>query len=408
MRVFVINTGTELLLGNVVNTHLAFIAHEIFPLGLRVEEQITVPDGVAILGELRRAAAEAELVFVTGGLGPTTDDITREAAAELLNVTLRRDSAVTSAIIERLRVRGFPMTERILRQADVPEGGVVLPNANGTAPGLYLASKDGLPHLFLLPGPPRELHPMFRESVLPILRGLTSGRSAQEWRTLSLACVGESMVEAAIGREILALEGVELGYCARAGEVDVRVLGSAEVVGKAEEIIRAAFPEAIFTDAGESLEAVVVRLLTERGETVATAESCTGGYIAHRLTNVPGASAAFLAGYVTYANEAKVSSLRVPADIITLNGAVSEPVVRQMAEGARLNANATYALATTGIAGPGGGSPEKPVGTVFVALASADRATEVRQFRFPADRETFKQLVAQNALDLLRRRLVPN
>jgi nicotinamide-nucleotide amidase len=187
--------------------------------------------------------------------------------------------------------------------------------------------------------------------------------------------------------------------------VDVRVLGPEAAVVEAERIICAEFPEAVFTDSGESLEGVVVRLLTARRETVAAAESCTGGYLAHRITNVPGASTVFLAGFVTYANEAKASALGVEAELIRLHGAVSEAVVRQMAEGARREANATYALATTGIAGPGGGSPEKPVGTVFIALASAHAETEVLQRLFPADRETFKQLASQHALDLLRRRL---
>ncbi|CAN5811393.1 competence/damage-inducible protein A [soil metagenome] len=405
MRAIVINTGTELLLGSTLNTHLTFLARELFPLGLRIDQQLTVPDGAAIRDALVRAMAEAELVFVTGGLGPTTDDLTREISAELLGLPLREDATVLAAITARLVLRGFPMTGRILRQAQVPAGAVVLPNANGTAPGLYIAATGDHPHLFLLPGPPRELHPMVRESVLPILQPLTTARAAVSHRTLSLACVGESMVEAAVGPKLLALPEVELGYCAHAGAVDVRVLGPEAAVVEAERIICAEFPEAVFTDSGESLEGVVVRLLTARRETVAAAESCTGGYLAHRITNVPGASAVFLAGFVTYANEAKASALGVEAELIQLHGAVSEAVVRQMAEGARREANATYALATTGIAGPGGGSPEKPVGTVFIALASAHAETEVLQRLFPADRETFKQLASQHALDLLRRRL---
>ncbi|CAN5214940.1 competence/damage-inducible protein A [soil metagenome] len=405
MRVIVINTGTELLLGNTLNTHLAFLAREVFPLGLRIAQQLTVPDGVAIRDALTRAMAEAEIVFVTGGLGPTTDDLTREIAAELLGLALQQDAAVTTAITDRCTLRGFPVTERILRQAQVPEGALVLPNANGTAPGLYIAATADHPHLFLLPGPPRELHPMFRGSVWPILGTLLNGRAAPACRTLTLACVGESLVEAKVGSQILALEGVELGYCAHAGEVDVRVLGPASIVAEAERLIREAFPHAVFTDNGEKLEAVVVRALIERSETIATAESCTGGYIAHRLTNVPGASAAFLAGYVTYANEAKSEALGVDPQLIAQHGAVSEAVARRMAEGARAKANSTYALATTGIAGPGGGSAEKPVGTVFVALASAGAATHVQKFHLPSDRETFKQLTAQHALELLRRRL---
>lgn len=410
MRIFVINTGTELLLGNVLNTHLTFIARELFAIGLRVERQLTVPDGNAIQETLASVFNQADLVFVTGGLGPTSDDVTREAAAELLGLGLQENAAVAEAITNRLRTRGFPMTDRILRQAQVPDGAVVLPNENGTAPGLYLpARSDGpreTPHLFLLPGPPRELQPMFKESVLPILEKLTPPGRSMECRTFRLACVGESVVEAAVGRQLLALGKVELGYCARAGEVDVRVLGPANALDEAEGIIRAAFPEGIFTSANESLEEVVVRMLSENRQTVATAESCTGGFLAHRLTNVPGSSAVFLAGYVTYSNEAKTSALSVNPALIADHGAVSEVVARAMAEGARKYSEAAYALATTGIAGPAGGSEEKRVGTVFIALSSARCETEVRRCCFQSDRETFKRLATQTALEMLRRRLM--
>ena len=405
MRVVVINTGTELLLGHVLNTHLQYIAREIFPLGLRVDRQLTIPDGEAIQDALREAFETAEVVFVTGGLGPTSDDITRDATAQLLGLPLRRNPDVASAITTRLRTRGFAVTEAVLRQADVPDGAIVLPNANGTAPGLYLQAAGKRPHVFLLPGPPRELYPMFEESVVPTLRHITPGGAVGS-RTLSLACVGESVVEAAIGAEILALGNVELGYCARAGEVDVRVLGAQTVLDQAETLIRRAFPDAVFTSSAESLEEVVVRLLTTRKETLASAESCTGGYLAHRVTNVPGSSAVFLAGYVTYANEAKAGAVGVDPLLIEEHGAVSDEVARAMAEGARQNTNADYAVATTGIAGPGGGSEEKPVGTVYIALASAAGETLVQRTRFLTDRETFKQMATQTALDMLRRRVL--
>ncbi len=405
MNAIVINTGTELLLGHVLNTHLQFIAREIFPLGFRVARHLTVPDGVAIQEALSEAFCSAELVFVTGGLGPTSDDITRDATAELLRLPLQRDATVISAITARLTARGFPITEAVLRQAEVPEGAVVLPNANGTAPGLYLPSAENRPHVFLLPGPPRELHPMFRESVAPILQSI---RPAQrlEARTFTLACVGESVVETAIGEQIQSLGEVELGYCARAGEVDIRVLGGRAVLDQAEALIKRAFPDAVFTSSGESLEAAVVRLLTERAQTLATAESCTGGYLAHRVTNVPGSSAVFLAGHITYANEAKQRELNVASSLFEQHGAVSEPVARAMAEGARRKAHADYALATTGIAGPAGGSGEKPVGTVFIALACRTGETIVEKSRFLTDRETFKQMTTQAALEMLRRRII--
>lgn len=409
MRIVVVNTGTELLLGNVLNTHLTFIARELFPLGLRVEKQLTVPDGPAIRDALAAALELADIIFVTGGLGPTTDDITREAAAELLGIGMQQNAEVAEAIKLRLRTRGFPMTDRILRQADVPTGAEVLANANGTAPGLYLKKLGERPqHLFLLPGPPRELEPMFRRAVLPILIEINKGKTADVCRTFKIACVGESVVEAAVGEQLLALQGLELGYCARPGEVDVRVIGPSKLVEAAERIIQNAFGQQIFTMEDENLEQVVVRLLRDEGKTLAIAESCTGGALANRVTNVPGASAVFLAGYVTYANEAKNAALGVPMSEIEAQGSVSEAVARKMAEGALARAHSDYAIATTGIAGPDGGTDEKPVGTVFIAFAFANGPTEVHRRLFMMGRLGFKQMVTQTALELLRERLVAN
>ncbi|HEX4487973.1 MAG TPA: nicotinamide-nucleotide amidohydrolase family protein, partial [Terriglobales bacterium] len=210
----------------------------------------------------------------------------------------------------------------------------------------------------------------------------------------------------AIGEKVLAIPGIELGYCARPGEVEVRVIGDPNAIQAADAIIRGELGLSIFSDSDETLEEVVVRLLKEEKRTLATAESCTGGLIANRITNVSGASEVFLAGYVTYANSAKSDVLNVDSKLIDKNGAVSEAVARAMAEGACARANSTFGLATTGIAGPTGGSDEKQIGTVYIALASGDSETVVRKFVFPTDRETFKQLAAQSALDLLRRRLL--
>ena len=410
MKTIVINTGTELLLGDVLNSHLSFIAREIFPLGLRVLRQLSVPDGPAIRAALAESSAQADIIFVTGGLGPTTDDITREITAELLGLELRHDAVVMAAITARAASRGFRLTDRTPRQAEVPEGATVLPNENGSAPGLYLAANSGpknkSPHLFLLPGPPRELQPMFESSVLPILRKIVPQESAIDRRTYRIAGMGESLVEEAIGERLLEVSGIEFGYCARPGEVDLRIIGERSALDQAEAIIAAGLGASIFSSDGGSLAEVVVRLLTEREQTLAVAESCTGGFLAHRITNVPGASAVFLAGYVTYANEAKEGVLGVDPGLISAHGAVSENVARAMAEGARRQANSTFALATTGIAGPGGGTEEKPVGTVFVALAADGAPTQVKKFRFPDDRPTFKELTTQAALEMLRRSLL--
>ena len=410
MRASLLNTGTELLLGDVQDRHLGFIAREVFPLGLRIAEQRTVPDGTAIGETLRELFPRAEIIFVTGGLGPTTDDITREVVAEILGLELRQDQEVLPVITERLRIRGIKSTDRIPRQAEVPVGAQALPNKNGTAPGLYLKAsinpKIRSPHLFLLPGPPRELQPMFRESVLSILRGIVPASLGVNRRSYRIAMTGESIVEKAIGEKLLAIPGLELGYCARPGEVDVRIVGDASSVAQADAVIRSELGSSIFSADDEELEEVLVRLLIERKETIALAESCTGGLLANRLTNVPGASVVFPAAYVAYANEAKIDIFGLDPRLIEEHGAVSEPVVRAMAQSARKRAGSTYALATSGIAGPSGGSTEKPVGTVYVALASPEQDTVTRKFFFPNDRETFKQMTAQAAFELLRQKLI--
>ena len=410
MRAALINTGTELLLGDVQDAHLAFIAREIFPLGLRIEERRTVPDTDAIRRTVAELFPRCEILFVTGGLGPTGDDITREMVADVLGLELRQDPELLSSLRRRLQLRGIKWAAGIARQADVPAGAQVLSNENGSAPGFYLKANINphipSPHVFVLPGPPRELQPMFSKFVIPILHSIIQVPLSVERRVYRLAGVGESMVEDAIGEKVLAIPGIELGYCARPGEVDVRIIGEAKAIEQADGIISSALGPSIFSTADQSLEEVVVKLLTKRNQTLASAESCTGGLIANRITNVPGASRVFVAGYVCYANQAKTDMLNIDPKLIETHGAVSEPVARALAEDARACARSDYALSTTGIAGPTGGSPEKPVGTVYIALASADSDMIVKKFFFPTDRETFKQLAAQTALDLLRRRIL--
>src|SRR5438067_1665305 len=408
MRVILLNTGTELLLGDVQDAHLAFIAREILSLGLRFEERRTIGDTEAIRHTLAELFPGCEILFVTGGLGPTSDDITREMVADLLGLELQKSSDLLASLRQRLQVRGIKWTSGIARQADVPAVADVLPNQHGSAPGLYLRAniKPRIlsPHLFLLPGPPRELQPMFRAFVTPILRSIVPASALVERRLYKIANKGESLVEEAIGDRVLAIPGVELGYCARPGEVDVRIVGEAKAIEQADAIIRSTLGPSIFSAADETLEEVIVKLLAQRNQTLAVAESCTGGLLAHRLTNVPGASAVFLAGYVAYSNDAKIAALGVDPAVIAEHGAVSETVAAAMAEGARARSDSTFGLATTGIAGPGGGSEAKPVGTVYVALAGGGE-TRVRHLFFPTDRETFKQLASQTALNLLRERL---
>jgi nicotinamide-nucleotide amidase len=245
---------------------------------------------------------------------------------------------------------------------------------------------------------------MVREKVLPILAGLLPAHAAVEMRIFRVLGIGESQVEGKVGAELLGM-GIEVGYCARPGEVDLRLIGDSAALDRAETVVRKRLGKWIFTADERELPEVIVGMLTARGATIAIAESCTGGFVANQITNVPGASKVFLAGFVTYANEAKTAALGVDAALIREHGAVSEPVARRMAEGAARNAGADFGLATTGIAGPDGGSPETPVGTVFVALAEGGRETVVQRLHFPTDRETFKHLVAQTVMDLLLRRL---
>src|SRR5580704_528512 len=401
----VITTGTELLFGSVINTHLAFLGQQLFSLGLRISLQTTVPDGDTIRDAIVEAAPRCQLILITGGLGPTTDDITREIVAELAGRPLEYDESIFARIKERFQKRGLRLTDPISRQAYVPRGAQVLPNDHGTAPGLYVPATEALPDMILLPGPPRELRPMFEQYASPIIRSLvgTPDLTAIIFRTAGL---GESYAQELIGADLAAIKDLELGYCARIGELDLRLVGSLESVLKGAEIVRARLSEHIVSEDGSEMEAIVVRLLTERGATVAVAESCTGGLLANRFTNVPGASAVFLEGNVTYSNAAKTRTLGVPVELLNRVGAVSHEVALAMAEGARARSGATYALSTTGIAGPDGGTPEKPVGTVFVGLASEDGPSQVEKLFFPTDRVTFKQMVTQSALEMLRKTLL--
>src|SRR6184192_2919173 len=390
MRVILLNTGTELLLGDVQDAHLAFIAREILSLGLRFEERRTVGDTEAIRHTLAELFPGCEILFVTGGLGPTSDDITREMVADLLGLELQKSSELLASLRQRLQVRGIKWI-------------------SGIAPGLYLRAninpRSQSPHLFLLPGPPRELQPMFRAFVMPTLRSIVPASALIERRLYKIADKGESLVEEAIGERVLAIPGIELGYCARPGEVDLRIIGKAKAIEQADTIIRSTLGPSVFSAADETLEEVIVKLLVQRHQTVAVAESCTGGLLANRITNIPGASAVFLAGYVCYADQAKIEMLDVDPEQIEKYGAVSEQVACALAGHARACAKSDYALATTGVAGPSGGSPEKPVGTVYVALA-ASGTTIAKRFFFPTDRETFKQIATQAALELLRKKLI--
>ncbi|HSI82472.1 MAG: competence/damage-inducible protein A [Candidatus Methylacidiphilales bacterium] len=408
ITVEVINTGSELLLGQVTNTHLGFIARELFKLGLRVDRQVTVPDGPAIRGALSDALSRASVVIVTGGLGPTSDDVTRDIAAELLGRRLLLDPVLMEKLTAYITRRGFVMSATTQTQAMVPEGGEVLPNDFGTAPGLVMTHRNtgeapGTPDhvLILLPGPPRELKPMWTTYVMPWLRSHLEMQVMHQ-RTWRIQGVGESRVQELLEDALREVAEYEFGYCARPGEVDFRLISAdAPSLDRADGVVRGIMSDRVYAEGDDTMEEVVVRAAIAAGATIATAESCTGGLIGHRLTNVPGSSAVVQAGFITYSNAAKTRDLGVDATLIAEHGAVSELVARALAEGARRVAGTTIAVAATGIAGPSGGTAEKPVGTVWLAVSDAT-GTHAISRKLSTDRETFKHMASQVALDLLR------
>lgn len=415
MNVELITTGSELLLGRTINTHASWIGRRLADLGLPVTRQVTVPDsGSAIRDAVAEALQRAPLIITTGGLGPTSDDRTRELLAELLNRPLLEDPDLVRTIDSFFRDRQRTPPARVFVQAQVPAGAKVLPNFHGTAPGLAIHCPPGPLSptgalLLLLPGPPRELQPLFDTSVVPLLR--------QEFHpdffsiTLRTCGLGESWIEEQLTPLLppWLQRGLEIGYCARSGEVDIRLSTHSphpsSLLTEAASAVRQRLGPWIFGDGDQRLEDIVLDLARSQHARLAIVESCTGGLLSHRLTNVPGASQVLWGSWIAYANQAKERTLGIPSDLLQQHGAVSEPCARALADAALRLAQATHALALTGIAGPSGGTPEKPVGTVFIGLADAQRPTEVHHRHLPYDRETFKYAATQQALDLLRRRL---
>jgi nicotinamide-nucleotide amidase len=416
MRIEIINTGSELMLGRILNTHQQWLCRELADLGHVVERQVAVDDSApAIQNAVREALDRAELVIVTGGLGPTSDDRTRDLISEMLGRRLCEDPNILAHIQRMFAMRKRPMPASTRVQALVPEGATVLMNAHGTAPGLVMESTiqaGSQPQLLvMLPGPPRELRPMFKVQLVPIIAQRFPPAAPFVCRTLKTTGLGESMVEEKVVAHLgpVLKAGVEVGYCARVGEVDVRFVArgtnAGRLVEEAERITCEVLGDIVFGVDDEQLEDVVVRALAGRKQTIALAESCTGGFIANRLTNVPGASAVFLAGLVTYSNEAKQAFLGVGKQTLVEHGAVSDATALEMAKGARQKTGADYAISVTGIAGPAGGSDGKPVGTVWIGLATNQGA--IAKMRLNAfDRETFKYVTSQQALDMLRRELL--
>lgn len=416
MTTEIINTGSELLLGRVLNTHQQWLCRTLADRGRAVDRQVAISDeATALVGAVREGLSRADWVIVTGGLGPTCDDRTRELVAGLLGRRLVHRPEVEQQIRAYFEGRGRPVPARTRVEAMVPEGAEVLVNRHGTAPGLALwlepnPLREGgrASWLVMLPGPPRELRPMFLDEVLPRMEVRFPLTEPFACRTLKTTGLGESYMEERLEEPLrdLVAGGMDLGFCARVGEVDVRFVargpGAAGVVAEAERRTRAVAGEFIFGVEDDTLEKALVEACARRGLVLSLAESCTGGHVANRVTNVPGASAVLAAGWVTYANQSKERELGVPGELLRQHGAVSEPVARAMAEGARRVSGSDIAIAITGIAGPSGAVEGKPVGTVFIAVSHA-AGTHVARHLNDFDRETFKYVTGQQAMAMALR-----
>jgi len=407
MRAEIIAVGSELLTPDRVDTNSLFLTAQLNRLGVSVVRKSIVGDEPENLKREFRAALElADLIVVSGGLGPTEDDLTRETLAAVLQRPLVQDEEILKDIEAKFQRFGRVMPQINAKQAMVPVGATVLPNPRGTAPGLWV--EDGKRVVILMPGPPSELEPMFIQQVVPRLETRVSGDRLVE-RALRTTGMGESAVDQAIAPIYKGYKDVETTLLHFPGEIHVYLrLWSADAAAaekRLDEIverIKRALGESLFTTKGEEMEQVVARELTWHGATLAVAESCTGGMLGERLTRQPGSSAYFLGGVVSYGNEMKSNWLDVPKDMIDAKGAVSAEVAKAMAEGVRRRSGATLGLSVTGIAGPTGGTEEKPVGMVHIALADAEGVQE-KMFRFPGERARIRGQATVAALDMVRR-----
>jgi len=405
----VISVGTELLLGQILNTNSQYLAQKLAELGIDLYFQTTVGDNMERLKiAIDTAIKRADILIFTGGLGPTSDDITKEAVADYFGLTLVLDEDVLRRIKNFFERRQVKMPEINRKQAYVPEGAKVLHNKNGTAPGLII-EKDGKIAV-LLPGPPFEMQPMFEEEVLPYLEKFSKQKIYS--RVLKFVGIGESSIEEALKDLIFSQTDPTLALYAKPFEVELRITTKKESEDSAksllqsmEDRIRERLGEYIYGVDGQLLEEVVVSLLAEKKLKLSVAESCTGGLICNKITNVPGASEVFDRGFIVYSNEAKTKLLGVPEQVLKEYGAVSSQTAKYMAQGALSNSLAHIALSVTGIAGPGGGSETKPVGLVYIGIATKDNS-ESFEFRFSGDRLRIKEMTSKAALNILRKKII--
>ena len=403
----IVSVGTELLMGQIVNTDAQFIAKHLAPLGYACRYHITVGDNAARLTEVvHTALSRSDIVLFTGGLGPTEDDLTKETVAAALGLTCVPIPAEVEHLKAHFAKRGYHFTPNNLKQAEFPESAIILPTPNGTAPGCIMEA-DGKAAI-LMPGPPRELFPMFRDHVLPYLEKRSNTHLLS--KELRIFGMGESSLTYELRDIIAAQTNPTIAPYAKTGEVTLRLTakcstdeeGEALLAPMIEEICRRT-GDVVYSLEGKELHEVCIDLLKAQDATLAVAESCTGGMIASHLVSVAGCSDVLIEGAVTYSNDAKVRRLGVSEETLRTHGAVSAACAEEMARGIRETSGASFGLATTGIAGPGGDTEEKPVGLVYVAVAD-ETGVEVKELRLGGDRARIRTLATLNALDLLRRK----
>ena len=406
MVVELIAVGTEILLGNIVNTNAAYLSEKCAGLGLSCYYQSVVGDNAGRLFDTIKTATErADIIILSGGLGPTEDDLTKETAAKVFEKEMYPDENSKKRIQEYFAKRGMTPTDNNWKQAMIPEGAIVADNDNGTAPGIIM--EKGGKHMILLPGPPNELIPMFEKSMVPYLKELQPGVIYS--KTVKVCGIGESKAETMVSDLIDAQTNPTIATYAKTGEVHLRVTAAADTEKEAKKLIKPVvkelkyrFEDSVYTTEEEvTLEQAVVELLRKNNLTVTTAESCTGGMVAARLVNVPGVSESLKAGYITYADKAKHKLLGVRKGLLKKKGAVSAEVAEEMAKGAAIFSKADVAIATTGIAGPDGGSEKKPVGLVYIACCVKGKVT-VKECHFSGNRMKIRESTVANALILMR------
>jgi nicotinamide-nucleotide amidase len=410
----IIAIGSEMLTPFRQDTNSLYITAQLNSLGVEVGFKTIVGDDFKDLMRVITAAlSRADILILSGGLGPTEDDLTREAVAESLGLPLRRDPEIVRAIERRFAEHGWKMSPNNVKQGDVITGAILLPNANGTAPGQWITGKaDGTEKIIvLLPGPPNELKALFESSVLERLRAKVP-RQFIATRVLKITGMGESACDARVAPIYKRFTDVRTTILAAPGEIQLHLRTQAQSAEAAQQRVDELVDQVedelgdnVYSDNGDSLEQIVSYYLQMRNATLSVAESCTGGLVAERLSSVSGSSRYFIGGAVVYSNALKTDFADVPKDLIEVYGAVSEQVARALAEGIRKRCGATLGLGITGVAGPTGGTAEKPVGLVFHALAS-ESGTEVLKRNFPGDRQRVRWFASQQALDMVRRKLM--